>query len=187
MKKKRTQESAYVKEKRKEYNDLRKTANQRLKRLSKSDVKYGSRAYRYLTEKLSNQSEYLTQKKGILQFKPLKRGYITQQELEHKLSIVSKFVKAHTSTITGTKELYKKGYRTFLKNNENVKISYDEWYSMVASQDFADAKQKFGSNQIIRVVDEYGIDTATKLLSEWTDFSDIKSFNDRAKEIFESE
>lgn len=185
--KKRTQESEYVKEKRKEYNALRKKANDRLKRLSKSDIKYGSRAYRYLTEKLSNQSEYLTQNGKILQFKPLKRGYITQQELEHKLSIVSKFIDAKTSTITGTKELYKKGYRTFLKNNENVKISYDEWYSMVASQDFADAKQKFGSDQIIRVVDEYGIDTATKLLSEWTDFSDIKSFNDRAKEIFESE
>lgn len=184
--KKRSQESTYVKEKRKEYNKLRKTANQRLRRLSKSEVKYGSRAYRYLTEKLSNQQEYLTQKKGILQFKPLKRGYITQQELEHKLSIISNFVKAKTSSITGTKELYKKGYRTFLKNNENVKISYDEWYSMVASQDFADAKQKFGSNQIIHVVDEYGIDTATMLLSEWTNFSDIKSFNDRAEEIFES-
>lgn len=184
--KKRTQESAYVKEKRKEYNNLRKTANQRLRRLSKSDVKYGSRAYRYLTEKLSNQSEYLTQKKGILQFKPLTRGYITQQELEHKLSIVSKFLDAKTSTIRGTKELYKKGYHTFLNAHENVNISYDDWYSMVASQDFADSKQKFGSNQIISVVVEYGIDTATKLLSEWTDFSDIKSFNDRAKEIFES-
>ena len=185
--KKRTQESEYVKEKRKEYNDLRKTANQRLRRLSKSDVKYGSRAYRYLTEKLSNQSEYLTQRGKVLQFKPLKRGYITQQELEHKLSIVSKFIEAKTSTVRGTKELYKKGYQTFLNAHENVNISYDDWYSMVASQDFADAKQKFGSNQIIRVVDEYGIDTATKLLSEWTDFSDIKSFNDRAKEIFESE
>lgn len=184
--KKRTQESAYVKEKRKEYNALRKKANDRLKRLSKSDVKYGSRAYRYLTEKLSNQSEYLTQKGKILQFKPLKRGYITQQELEHKLSIVSKFIEAKTSTVTGTKALYKKGYQTFLNAHENVNISYDEWYSMVASQDFADAKQKFGSNQIICVVDEYGIDTATKLLSEWTNFSDIKSFNDRAKEIFES-
>lgn len=185
--KKRSQESTYVKEKRKEYNDLRKTANQRLRRLSKSEVKYGSRAYRYLTEKLSNQQEYLTQKKGILQFKPLKRGYITQQELEHKLAIISKFVKAKTSTITGTKELYKKGYRKFLSSHENIDISYNDWYSMVASQDFADTKQKFGSNQIIRVVDEYGIDTATKLLSEWADFSDIKSFNDRAKEIFESE
>ena len=184
--KKRTQESAYVKEKRKEYNNLRKTANQRLRRLSKSDVKYGSRAYRYLTEKLSNQSEYLTQKKGILQFKPLTRGYITQQELEHKLSIVSKFLDAKTSTIRGTKELYKKGYHTFLNAHENVNISYDDWYSMVASQDFADSKQKFGSDQIISVVDKYGIDTAIKLMSEWTDFSDIKSFNDRAKEIFES-
>lgn len=185
--KKRSQESAYVKEKRKEYNALRKKANDRLKRLSKSYVKYGSRAYRYLTEKLSNQNEYLTQKGKILQFKPLKRSYITQQELEHKLSILSKFVEAKTSTVTGTKELYKKGYQSFLNAHENVNISYDDWYSMVASQDFADAKQKFGSNQIIRVVDEYGIDTATKLLSEWADFSDIKSFNDRAKEIFESE
>lgn len=185
--KKRTQESAYVKEKRKEYNALRKKANDRLKRLSKSDVKYGSRAYRYLTEKLSNQSEYLTQRGKILQFKPLNRGNITQQELEHKLSIVSKFIESKTSTITGTKELYKKGYQTFLNNRENVNISYDDWYSMVSSQDFADAKQKFGSNQIIRVVDEYGIDTATKILSEWTDFCDIKSFNERAKEIFESE
>ena len=181
------QESTYVKEKRKEYNALRKKANDRLKRLSKSDVKFGSRAYRYLTEKLSNQSEYLTQKGKVLQFKPLKRGYITQQEIEHKLSIISKFIKAKTSTITGTKELYKKGYQKFLSNHENVNISYDDWYSMVASQDFADAKQKFGSNQIIHIVDEYGIDTATKLLSEWTDFSDIKSFNDRAKEIFDSE
>lgn len=170
-------QSEYMKKLKAEYRRVTKSANKKLAKLEKSGYDKHSRAYTYLSSKLPDRESIIPN----MRFNTSTRG-MSQQDIAHQLSIASKFIHAKTSTKTGVDRAYKKAYQSFKKSQE-VKVTYDEWKDIVSNTDFNDFSQKFGSEQLTKIVDKYDIDTALTLMGEWQDFSDIAELEERIKEI----
>lgn len=179
--------SSYEKDLRKKLQKEIPVANKRLKNLAKSDWRYASNAYRYLTEKLSNQGFYLNEKNGAVQFKPQSK-FKSIQDIQKFTGVLEKFLSASTSSVKGTKSAYKKSYETFLAKHDISKkeLSAKDFAALVSSNDWEKSKQAFTSDRIISVVKKYGVEAAINSMSEWKSIDSVEEFENFARKAFES-
>lgn len=172
-------QSKYMTDLKNEFRRQSKRANKKIEKLEKSGYDKHSRAYTYLSSKLPDRDSLIPN----MRFNTSTRG-LSQQELEHQLSITRKFNEAKTSTKTGVDRAYRKAYQSF-KKSQDINIKYNDWKDIVANKDFDDFSQKFGSKQLTKIVTDYNLDTALEVMSKWANFSDISEMEDRANEIYE--
>lgn len=164
---------------------LAKTANSRLRSLESKGLNNASNAYRYI-EKLhfDKDSATVTDSKGRFKFNTNYRG-LSYQELQHQIGEIQNFLKASTSTISGVKDAYQKGYETYKANakNEASNISFSDFADIMRNQKIKDSKEMFGSKLAVRIIkhiSETG-ETVKQALER------IKDFDIQSKDMYDLE
>lgn len=136
---------------------LSKTANQRLRQIEKTGLTNASNAYRYIEGRAYDEELYMDKtKKGEMKFRTNYRD-TTLNGLREQMGVLQEFLfKSKTSTVTGVKNKYLKGYETAKKNNPELfgKMSFNE---------FGDLWNTFNMKQIVKM---YGSDIAVKFINE---------------------
>lgn len=136
---------------------LSKTANQRLRQIEKAGLTRASNAYRYIEGRAYDEEPYMDKtKNGEMKFRTNYRD-TTLNSLREQMGELQEFLfKSKTSTVSGVKNKYLKGYETAKKNNPELfgKMSFDE---------FGDLWNTFNMKQIIKM---YGSDIAVKFINE---------------------
>lgn len=136
---------------------LSKTANQRLRQIEQAGLTRASNAYRYIEGRAYDEEPYMDRtKKGEMKFRTNYRD-TTLNSLREQMGELQEFLfKSKTSTVSGVKNKYLKGYETAKKNNPELfgEMSFDE---------FGDLWNTFNMKQIIKM---YGSDIAVKFINE---------------------
>ena len=136
---------------------LSKTANQRLRQIEKTGLTNASNAYRYIEGRAYDEELYMDMtKKGEMKFRTNYRD-TTLNGLREQMGVLQEFLfKSKTSTVTGVKNKYLKGYETAKKNNPELfgKMSFNE---------FGDLWNTFNMKQILKM---YGSDIVVKFINE---------------------
>lgn len=148
---------------------LAKTANQRLRTLERKSYTKTSLAYKYLETKFYDDVNYMTTTShGEMKFKTSTKGR-TFQELRNELSELRNFLyTSKTSTIKGIKNAYEKSYETFIKNNSETGLSFQEYGELWAQRNIKEYSKMYGSSQIIEF-----IEAAKELNKSYQDINDI--------------
>ena len=136
---------------------LSKTANQRLRQIEQAGLTRASNAYRYIEGRAYDEEPYMDKtKNGEMKFRTNYRD-ATLNSLREQMGELQEFLfKSKTSTVSGVKNKYLKGYETAKKNNPDLfgQMSFDE---------FSDLWNTFNMKQIIKM---YGSDIAVKFINE---------------------
>jgi len=136
---------------------LSKTANQRLRQIEQAGLTRASNAYRYIEGRAYDEEPYMDKtKNGEMKFRTNYRD-TTLNSLREQMGELQEFLfKSKTSTVSGVKNKYLKGYETAKKNNPELfgEMSFDE---------FGDLWNTFNMKQIIKM---YGSDIAVKFINE---------------------
>lgn len=136
---------------------LSKTANQRLRQIEQAGLTRASNAYRYIEGRAYDEEPYMDKtKNGEMKFRTNYRD-ATLNSLREQMGELQEFLfKSKTSTVSGVKNKYLKGYETAKKNNPDLfgQMSFDE---------FGDLWNTFNMKQIIKM---YGSDIAVKFINE---------------------
>lgn len=164
---------------------LAKTANTRLRALEKKGLQNGSNAYRYI-EKIhfDKDNATATDSQGRMKFNTNFRG-LSYQEIQHRIGEINNFLKAQTSTVSGVKSAYQKGYETYKANakNEAPNISFSDFADIMRNQKIKDSKKMFGSKLAVRIIkhiSETG-ETVKQALER------IKDFDMQSKDMYDLE
>lgn len=136
---------------------LSKTANQRLRQIEQAGLTRASNAYRYIEGRAYDEEPYMDRtKNGEMKFRTNYRD-TTLNSLREQMSELQEFLfKSKTSTVTGVKNKYLKGYETAKKNNPDLfgKMSFDE---------FGDFWNTYNMKQIVNM---YGSEISIKFINE---------------------
>lgn len=136
---------------------LSKTANQRLRQIEQAGLTRASNAYRYIEGRAYDEEPYMDRtKNGEMKFRTNYRD-TTLNSLREQMSELQEFLfKSKTSTVTGVKNKYLKGYETAKKNNPDLfgHMSFDE---------FGDLWNTFNMKQIVKM---YGSEIAVGFINE---------------------
>ncbi len=136
---------------------LSKTANQRLRQIEKAGLTRASNAYRYIEGRAYDEEPYMDKtKNGEMKFRTNYRD-TTLNSLREQMGELQEFLfKSKTSTVSGVKNKYLKGYETAKQNNPDLfgNMTFDE---------FGDLWNTFNMKQIIKM---YGSDIAVKFINE---------------------
>lgn len=136
---------------------LSKTANQRLRQIEQAGLTRASNAYRYIEGRAYDEEPYMDKtKNGQMKFRTNYRD-TTLNSLREQMGELQEFLfKSKTSTVSGVKNKYLKGYKTAKQNNPELfgQMSFDE---------FGDLWNTFNMKQIIKM---YGSDIAVKFINE---------------------
>ena len=136
---------------------LSKTANQRLRQIEQAGLTNASNAYRYIEGRSYDEETYMDKtKNGEIKFRTNYRD-TSLNSLREQMGELQEFLfKSKTSTVSGVKNKYLKGYETAKKNNPELfgNMSFDE---------FGDLWNTFNMKQIIKM---YGSDIAVKFINE---------------------
>ena len=136
---------------------LSKTANQRLRQIEQAGLTRASNAYRYIEGRAYDEEPYMDKtKNGEMKFRTNYRD-TTLNSLREQMGELQEFLfKSKTSTVSGVKKKYLKGYETAKKSNPELfgEMSFDE---------FGDLWNTFNMKQIIKM---YGSDIAVKFINE---------------------
>ena len=139
-----------------------KRANRRLRDLERSGITSSSNAYRYI-ERLA----YDDDDKNIISFTSTGKikfrtdtKKMSEKELKQQLSYLDNFLSAKTSTVGGVKRKYKKAYETFSKNENNIKLSFDEFIDEYDYQELVNYQKIYGSSAMQELVSNYDVETA---------------------------
>lgn len=136
---------------------LSKTANQRLRQIEQAGLTRASNAYRYIEGRAYDEEPYMDRtKNGQMKFRTNYRD-TTLNSLREQMSELQEFLfKSKTSTVSGVKNKYLKGYETAKKNNPDLfgKMSFDE---------FGDLWNTFNMKQIVKM---YGSEIAIGFINE---------------------
>lgn len=151
-----------------------KRANTRLVALEKKELAGASRAYQYIFSEMPNRYGLTgVSKSGHLKFiTSLKK--LSETDLQTLRSEVTNFLKAKTSTLTGVKEVQKKMTENFKKQfGKDIYKKYSEskQYRQVVdnaltSLEFKSAFDRFGSEQVLQITREFGIDVAQSIFTK---------------------
>lgn len=160
--------------------------NQAMKELETHD-KETSNAYRYIQDKTDDKNKYFKSEDGIKRFKTS-----TKKEVENlsinELRQVGKLLQDYKLSKTGS--LYKynqvldESYQNFSKNfNKQTggEISKADFETLVKSKNWKESKEKYGSNQVLKLVGNYDIETALQALD--SDVETIVGLYKKASEI----
>lgn len=131
---------------------MAKTANQRLREIEKQGFTEASKAYGYF-ESLAFDKDKATavDSKGRNKWLTDTRK-LTQGELVHVASKLQGFLNAKTSTITGIKASYAKGYKTFKERNPNYTGSAQEFAQSVKMGLMQKFKELYGSQEMVNLL-----------------------------------
>ena len=155
-----------------------KRANTRLVALEKKGLADTSRAYQYIFSEMPNRYGLTgVSKSGHLKFITALKN-LSETDLQTLRSEVTNFLKAKTSTLTGVKKYKKNMTENFKKQfGKDIYKKYSEskLYKKIVdnaltSLEFKNAFDRFGSEQVLQITKEFGIDAAqsifTKALSD---------------------
>lgn len=155
-----------------------KRANTRLVALEKKGLADTSRAYQYVFSEMPNRYGLTSvSKSGHLKFVTSFKK-LSESDLQTLQAEVTNFLKAQTSTIKGAKQAQKKRTENFRKqfgNDIYKKYSESKQFRQVvdnalSSEAFKSAYDRFGSEQVLRITKEVGVENAesifTKALSD---------------------
>lgn len=127
------------------------TANKSLRRLEETGFSTSSKAYQYF-EQLAFDSDVAVGKtgKGQMKFKTGSRG-MTHNQMVHTAVVIKDFLESKTSKVSGTKQAYLKGYKTFQKKHKfkGTQQEYAEAFSVGLLEQFS---LIYGSEQVARFV-----------------------------------
>ena len=163
-----------------------KTVNTRLSELEKKGYAESSVAFRYITEKDPHRGEYVTKSKSGYTKISLKTKGLSRNKLLSKAITIQGFLNAKTSTISGTKKAYEKAFNTF-NERKNTKLSLKEYKDIVTHDKWKEGLKKFGSDQILAIVQTYSVDKAMKILDKLDNFRTIRQMNKFAEKITKNE
>lgn len=149
-----------------------KYVNSQLKDLSKNDMEY-SKAFQYVQNKLRNKDYMRMNKDGNLEFKSRKSELekLTYNQLRSLAKNLSDYKATASGTVRGQNKLIARAFDTLktsdkLSEETKKKLSdmgIAEYKKIVESQNFQDAKEKFGSDQILKFVGTVGWDKANDI------------------------
>ena len=137
------------------YKKIATTANKRARALEEKDLYRASNAYNWLERHVydnKNTKIYVKDKQGRPKFNT-NISKMSFQELKSASAEASKFIEAKTSTVSGIKEMYLKGYNTYKKNhmNDSNYLSFEEYSEFWKSGLVQNYSKIFGSDQVVRL------------------------------------
>lgn len=131
-----------------------KKANDRLKAIEKAGLTKASNAYRYIQREKYDDAEYLT-KQGRFK-KPTKK--MSRNDLLSEYVNLNRFLnESKTSTVKGTKDRYKKAYRTYSRNIKDwggKPLSFDDYSDFWRSAKINKLLEYFGTSDLINFLHE---------------------------------
>lgn len=164
---------------------LAKTANQRLRQLEKNDLANASNAYRYM-ERLhyDKDSATATDSQGRIKFNTNFRGK-SYQEIQHEIGELTRFLEAKTSSVSGVKDKYYRGYVTLTSNSSDYSgLSFSEFSDLMRNETMKSLKKQFGSDVILKILEhitatnESWEDTVARFKERDIENSDWVEFNE---------
>lgn len=127
-----------------------KTANQRLRQIEQSGFKESSQAYAYIeSEALSGKSYLSTTAAGEMKFNVNTRGQNRNQLLRAASNILS-FLEAKTSTVSGTKAVFKHSYQQYTKKYGSD-MSMEEYGAFWKSGIIQKYSEIYGSSNAVKL------------------------------------
>lgn len=131
-----------------------KKANDRLKSIEKAGLTKASNAYRYIERESYDNAEYLT-KSGRFK-KPTKK--MSRNELLSEYVNLNRFLnESKTSTVKGTKDRYKKAYKTYAKKIKQAggnSMSFEEYGDFWRSTKINKLLEQFGGSDLMNFLSE---------------------------------
>lgn len=150
-----------------------KKANDRLKALEKAGLTKASNAYRYIKRESYDNAEYLTERGRFK--KPTKK--MSRNDLLSEFVNLNRFLnESKTSTVKGTKDRYKKAYKTYAKKVKSAggtPLSFEEYGDFWRSVKINKLMEHFGASDLINFLSEREI-----TLDELEDITDFLPDND---------
>lgn len=140
----------------KEYKKLISKANRRLSRIEKGGKTRASKAYKHIESGAYYNLKGVTKVKDNPRFRYEKN--LTINQLRSRYTEVEKFLNAKTSTLSGIKKSYKKGFETFKRKykenyGKDFNLTYDEYIE--ALENISDSSSEFyGSEQNLYLISE---------------------------------
>lgn len=160
-----------------------KKANTRLVALEKADMAKTSLAYLYVSSRMSNRHKTTGKSKsGHLKFKTSGYKSMTRSDLLQLAKQVQGFNEASTSTISGVKKMINKSLESGIKKGK-INIDKATWAQIVSHKNWNDFKNRIGSDQIIRIINEYSAEDALYILDTIDMYKDIKEMNEKVEEL----
>ena len=128
-----------------------KAANERLRALERSGLQNSSASYRFIKRQSRDADSALGYtKKGQMKFNVATRA-VEVNELRHRAAMIEKFMNAKSSTVTGTKDIYKQSYDTFKKNHPDAKITFNEFSEGMSNGLIAHFGEIYGSDMLVEL------------------------------------
>lgn len=131
-----------------------KKANDRLKAIEKANLTKPSNAYRYIQRENYDNAKYLTDKGRFK--KPSSK--MSRNELLSEYVNLNRFLnESKTSTVKGTKDRYKKAYKTYAKKVKSAggkPLSFEEYGDFWRSAKINKLMEHFGSSDLVNFLSE---------------------------------
>lgn len=136
-------------------------ANQRLRALERAGVSQQSKAYRYIKRLVFDKSNYDvadTTSTG----KPIFRrdlSDLNNRQLKRQLRELETFLSAKTSTVTRTKQVYEKAYKTYSRLYVD-NLTFEEYTNLYDEMSLVWYSNSYGSKELEKLVSENGMKKA---------------------------
>ena len=139
--------------------NMGKVANTRLRELEKTkhgSIYKSSSAYRYVEKQARIEREqgqtfvYGVAKDGSFKFNTSTRN-VDIRSLQERATQISRFLSARSSTVTGTKAIYKQSFETY-RESSGYEGSFSEWASIFSSAIIKTVMEKYGSGVVNKIM-----------------------------------
>ena len=132
-----------------------KVANTRLRELEKTkhgSIYKSSSAYRYVEKQARIEREqgqtfvYGVAKDGSFKFNTSTRN-VDIRSLQERATQISRFLSARSSTVTGTKAIYKESFQTY-KESTGYEGSFSEWSETFSNAIIKNFREQYGTDNV---------------------------------------
>ena len=132
-----------------------KVANTRLRELEKTkhdSIYKSSSAYRYVEKQARIEREqgqtfvYGVAKDGSFKFNTSTRN-VDIRSLQERATQISRFLSARSSTVTGTKAIYKESFQTY-KDSTGYEGSFAEWSETFSNAIIKNFREQYGTDNV---------------------------------------
>ena len=132
-----------------------KVANTRLRELEKTkhgSIYKSSSAYRYVEKQARIEREqgqtfvYGVAKDGSFKFNTSTRN-VDIRSLQERATQISRFLSARSSTVTGTKSIYRDSFRTY-QNSTGYEVSFAEWSETFSNALIKNFREQYGTDNV---------------------------------------
>ena len=132
-----------------------KVANTRLRELEKTkhgSIYKSSSAYRYVEKQARIEREqgqtfvYGVTKDGSFKFNTSTRNVVIRS-LQERATQISRFLSARSSTVTGTKAIYKQSFETY-RESSGYEGSFSEWSETFSNAIIKNFREQYGTDNV---------------------------------------